>query len=53
MKNYFIQLIQTFEKYNLIEPNYKILVNGKYHQVDRLTSRNISEGFIIYEKLSV
>ena len=52
IKKYFIDVIQIFEKYKLIEPNYKIIVNGKYHQTDQLTPHNISEGFIIYEKIN-
>jgi hypothetical protein len=37
MKKYFIQSIKLFQQYDLIENN----------------SKNISEGFIIYEKLYV
>lgn len=53
IKEYFIQLIQIFEKHQLIDPTYKIITNGKVYQTDHLTPRNISEGFLVYEKLSI
>lgn len=53
IKNYFIQLIKVFEEYDLIESNYKIISNGKVYDTDQLTSQNISEGFIVTEKLSI
>ena len=48
-----IQSIKLFQKYDLIESNYKIIFNGFLLDTDVLTSKNISEGFVIYEKLSV
>jgi hypothetical protein len=53
IKKYFIQLVQLLEKNNLIESKYKIISNGSLHDTHRLTVKNISEGFIIYEKLSI
>lgn len=53
MKEYFIQSIKLFQQYDLIENNYKIISNGFLLDTDILTSKNISEGFVIYEKLSV
>ena len=53
VKEYFIQSIQLFQQYDLIENNYKIISNGFLLPTDLLTSKNISEGFVIYEKLSV
>lgn len=53
MKEYFIQSVKLFQQYNLIENNYKIISNGFLFDTDLLTSKNISEGFVIYEKLSV
>lgn len=53
MKQYFIQSIKLFQQYDLIENNYKIISNGFLLETDLLTSKNISEGFVIYEKLSV
>ena len=38
---------------DLIENNYKIISNGFLLDTDVLTSKNISEGFVIYEKLFV
>ena len=53
MKEHFIQSIKLFQQYDLIENNYKIISNGFLLDTDVLTSKNISEGFVIYEKLFV
>lgn len=53
MKRNFIQLVKVFEEYDLIEPNYKIISEGYYHYVEELIIHNISEGFVLYEKLSI
>ena len=53
MKRTFIQLVKLFEEHHLIESNYKIISDGKVYDTDQLTSTNISEGFIVYEKLSI
>ena len=45
--------INLFQKYDLIENNYEIISNGFLLDTDVLTSKNISEGFVIYEKLSI
>lgn len=53
MKKTFIQIIEKFKKYKLIEPTYKIILDGNSYKKDKLTSSSISEGFIIYEKLAI
>jgi hypothetical protein len=53
IKNYFIQLIQKLKEYDLIESNFKILQNGNSFKTRELTSKNINEGFVIYEKLNI
>ena len=53
MKRTFIQLVKLFEEHSLIESNYTIISDGKVYHTDQLTSSNISEGFIIYERLSI
>jgi len=53
MKEHFIQSIKLFQQYDLIENNYKIISNGFFLDTDVLTISNISEGFVIYEKLSL
>jgi len=53
IKRSFIELVKLLEQHDLIEPKYKILSNGNLHDTKELTSRNISEGFVIYEKLIV
>jgi len=51
MKKYFIQLIKKFEEDDLIDSNYKIIDKSKVYHTDEITTSNISEGFIVYEKL--
>lgn len=46
-------MVQLLEKNNLIESKYKIISNGSLYDTHWLTVKNISEGFIIYEKLSI
>ena len=53
MKQSFIQLIKILEEYNLIDSNYKIIFNGRFHDTDQLTTKNISEGFVVYEKIYI
>lgn len=53
IKNYFIQLIQRLKEYNIIESNFKILQDGNFFKTPELTSKNINEGFVIYEKLNI
>ena len=51
MKLLFLKFVNSLKENNLIESNYKIMSNGYFHSVPALTTANISEGFIIYEKL--
>ena len=53
IKNYFIQVIQRLKEDDLIENNYKIIRDGHSFNTNKLTSKNINEGFIIYEKLNL
>jgi hypothetical protein len=53
IKKSFIGLVKLLEQHDLIEPKYKILSDGNLHDTQELTSRNISEGFVIYEKLTI
>ena len=53
IKKYFIKYVQYFKELNLIEDNYKIINNGYYYSSKELNTHNISEGFVIYEKLYV
>jgi len=51
IKRYFIQLMKILEKHQLIESSYQVIVNDKAYHADKLTPKNISEGFIVFEKL--
>ena len=53
IKKYFLQIIQIFQEHQLIDSNYKIISNAKLYDKDQLTSSTISEGFVVYEKLSI
>ena len=53
MKTYFIELVKVLQDHNLIEDNYKIIWNGSFCDTKELNINNISEGFIIYEKISI
>jgi hypothetical protein len=53
MKLTFIKLVNLFEAYDLIEPYYKVCHDHHYYVVQKLDVHNISEGFILYEKLSI
>jgi hypothetical protein len=52
IKKYFIQLIKMLKEYELVNYKYTIISDGKVYDTDQLTSLNISEGFIVHEKLS-
>ena len=52
-KKYFIKLVQLFKEQDLIEDNYKIVYNRHYYFTKEFNTRDISEGFVIYEKLSI
>jgi len=53
IKRYFIQLMQIFEEHQLIESSYQVVSTKTVYQTNKLTSQNISKGFIIYERLSI
>ena len=53
MKNYFIECLQQYKEHGLVDGNYKIIPKGKAYSTKKLTSKVISEGFIVYEKLYV
>jgi hypothetical protein len=53
IQKYFIQLVQLFKEHDLLEDNYKIISKGFFIDTDQLTISNISQGFVIYEKLSI
>ena len=53
IKKYFIELVELFKKHDLIEDSYKIISNENCYSTTRLNTHDISEGFIIYEKLSI
>jgi hypothetical protein len=53
IKRAFIQLIKLYQQYDLVENNFKIISNESFIDTDKLTIFNISEGFVIDEKLKI
>ena len=53
IKKYFIEGIELLQNYDLIEDNYKYMFQGKIYKTLKLDVKNISEGFILYEKLNI
>lgn len=51
IKKYFIEIVEILEENDIIENNYKIISNRKFYKIDQLTTHNISESFVLYEKL--
>lgn len=41
MKRYFIELVQSLEKNNLIESKYKVFNNGKFYDTNQLNTNSI------------
>ena len=37
----------------IIKKNYKIIFNGHYYFTKEFNTHDISEGFVIYEKISI
>jgi len=53
IKKNLIELVQLLQEYDLIESNYQIISNGSFLDTNELNISNISEGFVIYEKISI
>lgn len=47
LKRYYYEFIRIFKEHKLIESSYQVLVD------DKLLPNNISQGFIVFEKLLV
>ena len=53
MKEYFIELLELFKEYELIESIYKVVFTKTVYEINKLTPQNISKGFVVYEKVSI
>ena len=53
MKKCFIECLQQYKNHGVINEIYNILSKGTVSSTKELTSKIISEGFIVYEKLSI
>lgn len=53
VKKYYLELIKELKDQDFIEPYFKIISNTRIYDAKELTLSNISEGFIIYEKISL
>jgi hypothetical protein len=53
MKRSFVRLVEIIQEADLIKSNYEIIYNDVFFKTEKLTITNISQGFRIYEKLSL
>lgn len=53
IKKEFIHWVTILRDFDLIENNYKIMKDGWYQPVSELTNSNISDGFLLYEKIDI
>jgi hypothetical protein len=51
MKQIFIESIQEFYQFGLIQPKVKLMSHNYYLDIQDLNTFNISDGFILYEKI--
>ena len=51
IKKYYLELINELKDQDFIEPYFKTISNNRTYDVQELSLSNISEGFIIYEKI--
>ncbi len=51
MKQIFIELIRQFYQIRLINSKVKLMLHNNYIDIENLTTFNISDGFILYEKI--
>ena len=51
IKRIFIELTQEFYQFGLIQPKVKLMLHSNYMDIQNLTTFNISDGFILYEKI--
>lgn len=51
IRHYFIELIEHLDTRKIIQSNYKYISKNIYYSTNKLTSENITEGFVIYERL--
>ena len=51
IKRIFIELTQEFYRFGLIQPKVKLMLHSNYIDIEDLTTFNISDGFILYEKI--
>jgi hypothetical protein len=51
IKRIFIELTQEFYKLGLIDSKVKLMLHNEYIDIKDLTTFNISDGFILYEKI--
>ena len=51
IKDLFLEIVKMYEENNLIEKKYAVLYQGKICSAAELTRINISEVFVLFEKL--
>jgi hypothetical protein len=51
IKRIFIELTQEFYQFGLIDSKVKLMLHNDYIDIENLTTFNISDGFILHEKI--
>ena len=51
IKRIFIEFTQEFYQFRLIDSKVKLMLHNDYIDIEDLTTFNISDGFILYEKI--
>lgn len=51
IKRIFIELTQEFYQFGLIQPKVKLMLHSNYIDIEYSTTFNISDNFILYEKI--
>lgn len=53
IKRYLIELVNYLQEQRVIESKYQYIYQGNFIHTKQLTTRLISEGFVIYEKINI
>ena len=53
MKQIFIESIQEFYKFGIVQPKVKLMSHNYYLNIQDLNAFNIFDGFILYEKIII
>lgn len=52
IKNELLKAVEYYSKVQLIDQKFQIIEGQEFKSVEELTLQNISQGFVIYEKIN-